>query len=202
MAVRGRVRYGPSTKASTVCTLNPGTTVQVLRAAEGQDGWYEIQFPRQGHAWMHRKVLAPTDNPTTFRVTVDKARVRADSRIQGELVAQLDLNETVEWVGSEIDGKWIGRSVGQWLAIYPPSAVAYTHQSVLKLSQDDLARLDNNILAGHALEKTWRDAQTQYRSFRKVLETDRQKGLALDWASLQGQFSKSWTVIPRLARVY
>ena len=112
MAVRGRVRFGPSTKAPTVTTLTPGTKVTILRPAEGVQGWYEVQFPRQGHAWVHKKVLAPTADSRRFRVIVDKANVRDDSRINANLVTQLALNEEVEWVGREIDGTFLGRKVG------------------------------------------------------------------------------------------
>ena len=72
MAVRGRVRFGPSTSAPTVTTLTPGTKVTILRPAK-VFRWYEIQFPRQGHAWVHSVTLAPTNDPRRFRV-IDKAK--------------------------------------------------------------------------------------------------------------------------------
>lgn len=190
MAKRGNVRFGPSTSAPIVTTLTPGTTVRLLRPAEGQPGWYEIQFPRQGVAWMHAKVLTATDDPRIMRVTVDNARVRADARQLGELVAQLALNETVEWIGSEMNGKWTGRKVGDWYAVYPSGAVAYCYQSVLQLNTDTFKRIEHDQVAGSQAEQAWQQAKQTYAAYRKVLQADQAQGLNQDWAGLDSQLQR------------
>lgn len=182
MAARGNVRYGPNKDAPIVTTLSPGAEVVVVNQVGTE--WYAIQFPRQGHAWMHAKVLGPTDDPRRLRVLVDQAHVRADSRIKAELVAQLDRGEIVEWVGAELDGVWQGRKIGDWYAVYPPSAVAYCHASVLALTTEQTAATQANAYSQHAAEQAWQKAKATYAECYAALQRDQQAGLRQDWESL------------------
>jgi uncharacterized protein YraI len=86
----GNIRFGPSTQAPVVVTLPRGTMVTVLGPVAGQPGWYRIRFPRQGGAWMHERNLQLLEDGRHIKVMADSSRVRNDSRINAELVAQVD----------------------------------------------------------------------------------------------------------------
>lgn len=184
MSKRGNIRFGPSTEAPVVITLPVGTAVTVLGAAPGRDGWYQIRFPRQGHAWMHTAVLAETDDPRVFQVTVDGANVRSDARRSAQMVDRLATGDTVEWVGSEVEGQWIGRKVADWYAVYPPEAVAYAHHSVLSLRPGDLAAMQEEAVTDNRHEILWQDARRRYRRYRQQLAEDGTDALARDWHGL------------------
>jgi uncharacterized protein YraI len=175
MAKRGNIRYGPSLEAGVIVTLDRGTEVQILGKAEGQPGWYRIRFPRQGRAWMHSRNLAETDREGVLQVTYDGVSVRSDARITAEKIAEMAVGETVEWSG---------RRVGQWYAVYPPSAVAYTYQSVLDLTpakQQEVVAQEREDLA---IETTWKEAERRYRAYYDALQRDAHDALSLDWPHL------------------
>ncbi|MDA3963703.1 MAG: SH3 domain-containing protein [Planctomycetota bacterium] len=184
MSKRGNVRFGPSTEAPVVSTLAAGTEVNVLGAVSGREGWYQIQFPRQGHAWMHQKVLAPTDSPNLMRVTTNGANVRSDARSSAQMVDQLNTGDTVEWVGREVDGQWVGRKVASWYAVYPTSAVAYVHHSVLSLEPAKAVQIQQQAVAENQYEVLWQDAQQRYRGYRQELADNNMVALERDWHGL------------------
>ena len=196
MAARGNVRYGPNKDAPIVTTLSPGSEVVVVDRIGTE--WYAIQFPRQGHAWMHAKVLGPTEDPRRLRVLVDQAHVRADSRIKAELVAQLDRGDVVEWVGAELDGVWQGRKIGDWYAVYPPSAVAYCHASVLALTTEQTAATQRQQHSQHAAEQAWQKAKAAYAERYAALQRDQQAGLRQDWEELASTLQGVVADHPRL----
>lgn len=175
MAKRGNVRYGPSLEAGVIVTLDPATEVQILGKAEGQPGWYKIRFPRQGRAWMHSRNLEETGREGVLKVTYDGASVRSDARITAEKIAEMAIGETVEWSG---------RRVGQWYAVYPPSAVAYTYQSVLDLTPAKREQVVAKANEDLAIEKTWKTAERRYRAYYDALQRDAHEALTLDWPGL------------------
>jgi hypothetical protein len=181
MLKRGNVRYGPSLKATVITTLESGTQVQVFGAVPGRDGWYQIRFPRQGHAWAHSKVLQATDDPKAFKVIVDGARVRADSRINADLVTELAFGEIVESKG---------RKVGNWLAIYPPNAVAYVYHSVLGIGPDVERRIEEVARALDEQQLAWEVAQARYRHYRKAYQANADQALGHDWSGLDAELAR------------
>ena len=184
MVKRGNIRFGPSTEAPVIVTLNAGSKVELLRPAEGREGWYVIRFPREGHAWMHERTLTPTSDPRRFRVGVDGARVRSDSRASAEMVDELAMGETVEWVGREANGQWFGRKVGSWYAVYPANAIAYVYQSVLGLDGSVVEEVHTQAIAKSASEQLWQDASARYVSYRANMERDPETGLDQEWVVL------------------
>ena len=124
MAKRGKVHYGPSLNSREAAILDPGTEIEVLGVAQGLPDWYVIRFPRAGTAWVHSKALQPLKDGKTFRIIEDRARARDDATLRGSIIAELAKGEVVESKGKKI---------GDWQAVYPSSAVAYVHKSVLNL---------------------------------------------------------------------
>ena len=59
MSKKGNVRFGPSTQAKVVATMDVGAPVEVLGIAQGLPEWYVVRFPREGSAWIHQKVIQP-----------------------------------------------------------------------------------------------------------------------------------------------
>lgn len=172
---RGNVRYGPSTEARVITTLDNNTEILVYGAAEGRDGWYTVAFPRAGHAWVHESVVQATDDPDWYRVTRDGANVRSDSRINADLVTQLALGELVEFKG---------RRVGSWLAIHPSGARAYMYRSVLNLGPDIVTALEASSLRNNENERRWQLAKMRYEYYRKIFADDTTRALRLNWQGL------------------
>ncbi len=206
MAKRGNVRFGPSTKdGGIVCTLNAGTSVEILGKAEGSNNWYKIKFPAAGVAWMHSMNLAKTDQERVLRVTQDGANVRRDATSGSKEVIKLNRNDTVRWKGPK---------VGQWYAVYVPTAVAYVHTSVLHIKDENEKKVDaepaaadpqaeakpnNKITSGpltndkhasHPTDKVWRSALATYEDYYQQLQKDSGKALHLDWDGLSAQLKQ------------
>jgi hypothetical protein len=189
MTKRGNVRYGPSTSAPIIKTLSVGTQVELLGPAEGRPGWYEIAFPKEGGAWMHKKVLAPTASPEEWTVTVEGASVRSDSRIRAELVGQLRRGTVVKHQGfKDASGAFKGISVGAWLKVYPTGATAYVYQSVIGLDQAAQQQMATAPGAIAEAKDPWQRALNRYSEFRRAYEENQSEALLLDWEYLASEF--------------
>lgn len=194
MSKRGNVRYGPSTDAEIIVTLSVGTPVQVLGRVPGRDDWYIIRFPRQGHAWMHARNLELRPDGRSYEVTAEVANVRADSRVNAELVDQVVRGEVVEWKDVDPGDGFTGRQVGDWIGVYPPDAVAYVYHTVLDLREAPArvteARPDPRDARAHAaIEQRWRDAAETYRRYRTEIQADPDAALSIDWRSLDNDLA-------------
>jgi uncharacterized protein YgiM (DUF1202 family) len=161
MAKKGKVRFGPSLNSKEAAILEPGAEVEVLGVAKGLPDWYVVRFPKSGTAWVHMKVLQPLEDGKSFRVTEDRSRARDDATLRSNIVAELAKGEIVESKGKKI---------GDWLAVYPPSAVAYVHKSVLTLPQNAVQNMAKaQVQASHA-EESWTRAKAYYSRYKAVLD--------------------------------
>jgi len=183
---RGNVRFAPTTDSRVITTLSPGDVVDSLGRDPRNPEWFAIRFPEKGHGWMHRKVLAPTTGEKTFRVVVDGARVRADSRVTADMIAELAVDETV---------RWTGKKVGGWLSVHPPEAIAYMHHSVLRLdgsdgrdgggsSGRDIPAISSGSPPVDRTQRLWEDARSTYQDYRRRFNDNARKALHLDWPAL------------------
>jgi hypothetical protein len=178
LRVNGIIRFGPNTGAPAVMTLPAGAVVEVLGEAPGAPGWYTIRFPREGHAWMHEKVLQPLDGGKRFRVVEDKARVRDDSTLKGNIVAELAVNDVVDSQGKQN---------GQWYAIYPPKAIAYVHQKILELQPQQAAALSQDQIKARAADRLWKQANETYGTYAN---SSTRAAMTLDWTGLGDQMQR------------
>jgi hypothetical protein len=178
MAKRGNVRFGPNLKAPTVTTLSAGATVEILGEAQGADGWYTVRFPREGHAWMHDKVLQPIEDGKRFKVMVDRANVRDDATNGGNIVAMLNVGDIVEFQGQKI---------GDWNAIYPPQAIAYVHQSMLDMAEQRGKELGAQARRQKYAEALWQTAQETYARYSQASV---KQAMSLDWQGLSAQMKQ------------
>ncbi|TVR17082.1 MAG: SH3 domain-containing protein [Planctomycetota bacterium] len=176
---RANVRYGPSTQARVITTLEPGSEVVVYGPAMGREGWYTVAFPRQGHAWAHSSVLRETEHEGWYRVIRDGANVRSDSRITADLVTQLSHGELVEFKG---------RRVGEWLAIHPGAARAYMYHTVLDMSPQVIRAIDERALRDDATQRRWQIATQRYEYYRETFSRNQQRALRLNWQGLSDEF--------------
>lgn len=178
LAKRGNIRYGPSLSAPVAVTLASGTEVTILATVSGTDGkWFQIRFPSEGKAWMHDKVLRAQDDGT-FVVTEDKARVRDDATLGGNIVAELSAGDIVEDRG---------RKVGDWVAVYPRNAVAYASQVLFDIAQPVVAQVEQRVEQERGSEQLWQRAKQTYIEWTAV--NDLQRALAYDWPALSAQFA-------------
>lgn len=178
-SANGNVRYSPSSTAGKVIvTLPKGAEVEILGPAKVAD-WYVIRFPREGKAWVHSKVLQSVDGGKRWRVTEDKARARDDSTLRSEIVAELNKGEILEDMG---------RTNGEWRAVYLPNAVAYIHKSVLNLPKDMGKAIADSSEKADKANEIWVSAQTVYASYYDALQKNPQNALVLDWEGLGKQF--------------
>jgi SH3-like domain-containing protein len=182
MAKRGNVRFGPSMQSKTVTTLDAGAPVEVLGVAQGIPEWYVIRFPREGSAWIHQKVIKPDESGKKAAIIEDRARVRDDARQGGNIVAELALGDTVEI-------KERAR-VGDWIPVYPPSAVAYVHKSVLNVPQDKAVELEKKDVQSNQLDDVWAEVQARYATYKEALDQNVEIAATLDWEFLDGQLEK------------
>lgn len=182
MSKRGNVRFGPSTQAKVVVTLDVGSPVQVLGIAQGLPEWYVIRFPREGSAWIHQKVIQPDASGKTAKVIEDRARVRDDSRQGGNIVAELAL-------GEEVEIKERARN-GDWVPVYPPSAVAYVHKSVVVVPAIQEQALVQQVQVNNQLDDVWSEAQARYAAFKEALDEDVEIAAKLDWEYLDMQLAQ------------
>lgn len=204
---RGNVRYGPNLKAGVICTLRANSKIEIISRAEGLRNWYKIKFPRQGLAWMHKRNLVKTSG-RMMRVTLDGAVVRSDATTGGDVVAELKLNEVIEWKGPQ---------VGSWYAVFVPSAVAYVHQSVVMVDQPIAAHdatgqaeiIERPVVRvpdaaiSHPAEDMWKQAKITYEKYYAILQADTSKGLNQDWAGLSKMLTKIVIEHPQLkTKVY
>ncbi len=184
MRVRGNIRFGPTTEAMVVTTLDTGTPVRVLGQVEGRPGWYEVAFPEQGGAWIHSRNIEVLADRRRVRVTSDIANIRSDSRIQAELVAQVRRDEELRWHGREEAGRWQGITQGEWYKVHPARAVAYAFESVLSFGDGQAVTATTPRSRDHRLETVWQDSLQLYERYRQALERDSQAALGLDWSEL------------------
>jgi uncharacterized protein YgiM (DUF1202 family) len=182
MSKKGNVRFGPSIQAKVVATLDAGAPVEVLGVAQGMPEWYVIRFPREGSAWIHQKVIKPDADGKKATVSEDRARVRDDSRQGGNIVAELALGETVEI-------KERARN-GDWVPIYPPSAVAYVHKSILNVPQQQQAALQQQGAVENKLDDVWAEVQARYASYKKALDQNVEVAATLDWEYVDSQLAQ------------
>ena len=193
MASRGNVRFGPSQSAPLVTTLDSNTPVEVLGVAQGMPEWYVIRFPRQGLAWVHKRNLEPQDGGKTFLVKEDRTKVRDDARQGANLVAELAKGEVVEAKDRA--------AVGDWIPVYPASAVAYVHKKLLtaaptaavgigKVEGDVDKQVGAKAEADGKTDLLWREVQARYTAFKAALDNDIEKAAHLDWAFLDSQLSQ------------
>jgi uncharacterized protein YgiM (DUF1202 family) len=179
MAKKANVRFGPSLQAKVVATLDAGTPVEVLGLAQGLPDWYVIRFPREGSAWVHEKVLKAQPDGKSYVVTEDRARARDDARVGGNIVAELALGETVE-------AKDRAR-VGAWIPVYPASAVAYVHKSVLNVPQVIGQAVEQKVQQDNKLDHVWSEVQNRYAAYKTALDRDVEIAAKLDWEYLNKQ---------------
>ena len=182
MAKRANVRFGPSQQAKVVVTLDAGTKVEVLGIAQGLPEWYVIRFPREGSAWIHRKVLQIDAASKKGKVIEDRARVRDDARQGSNIVAELAVGEEVE-IKDRV-------AVGDWLPVYPPSAVAYVHKSVLIVPAGNEGAIVIKDKEGAKLDDLWEEVQARYGAYKGALDRDVEVAAKLDWEFLDGQLGK------------
>lgn len=182
MSKKGNVRFGPSIQAKTITTLEPGSPVEVLGIAQGMPEWYVVRFPREGSAWIHEKVIQPDASGKKAKVIEDRARVRDDARQGGNIVAELAL-------GEEVEVKERAR-VGAWVPVYPPSAVAYVHKSVLVIPQAQEQALQGQVQQGNKLDEVNEEALARYAAFKKALDEDPEVAAKLDWEYLDMQLAQ------------
>ncbi len=168
MAVKGNVRYGPSTKAKAVCSLDAGEPLEVIGKAEVPD-WFVVRFPQKGQAWVHGKNLQAVDGGKRWKVISDGTKARDDATLKGAIVAELS-------VGEVIDDR--NRAVGDWHAVYIPSAIAYAHKSVLNLPSADAIKQQQD--RADKAQATWESAQSRYRQLYKKLQDNPEAALDLD----------------------
>lgn len=183
MSKRGNVRFGPSTQAKTITTLDAGAPVEVLGIAQGMPEWYVVRFPREGSAWIHEKVIQPDASGKKARIIEDRARVRDDARQGGNIVAELAL-------GEEVEIKERAR-VGAWVPVYPPSAVGYVHKSVLVIpqgpGQPQLPQADEKP---NQLDAVNDEAIARYAAYKRALDTNPNIAATLDWEYLDMQLAQ------------
>lgn len=182
MSKKGNVRFGPSIQAKVVVTLEVGAPVEVLGIAQGLPEWYVIRFPREGSAWIHQKVIQPDVSGKTAKVIEDRARVRDDSRQGGNIVAELAL-------GEEVEIKERARN-GDWVPVYPPSAVAYVHKSVVVVPAQQAAVLEEQVQVSSKLDDVWYEAQARYAAFKEALDENVEIAATLDWEYLDMQLAQ------------
>ncbi len=190
MRVNGNVRYGPTTKANVIVTMKRGQTVNVFGPVAGKDGWYSIQFPRSGTAWIHKRVIMETAETSSngkklVKIMVDGANVRRDATVGSDMVTQVRAGEMVEWSGE---------MVADWYAIYPPNAVAYVYKSVLDMTATGgiNSTTSTQQLTPRALpiENIWQKAKATYQDYYEAMQQDPQEAMRRDWVSLSDQLNE------------
>lgn len=182
MSKKGNVRFGPSTQAKVVATLEVGAAVEVLGIAQGLPEWYVVRFPREGSAWIHQKVIQLDASGKKAKIIEDRARVRDDSRQGGNIVAELAL-------GEEVEIKERARN-GDWVPVYPPSAVAYVHKSVLVIPEVKIAGLEQAVQQASKLDDVWAEAQARYATYKEALDSNVEIAATLDWEFLDMQLAQ------------
>lgn len=177
----GNVRSGPNMKASIFTTMAPGDKVETFGPDETHSDWYVVTFPKSGRAWVHSKNLAATNDPTKWKVTNDKTIVRIDARITADPVAQLIKDEEIEFLGER---------VGDWMAIYPPRAVAYMHKTVLQVTPEVKVIVDTRPTKDNDEDQTWEQIQKEYEAFTAAFAKDPEGTKNQDWSALTKQLEK------------
>jgi uncharacterized protein YgiM (DUF1202 family) len=182
MAKRGKVHYGPSLNSREAAILEAGAEVEVLGVAQGLPDWYVIRFPRAGTAWVHSKALQPLEDGKTFRIIEDRARARDDATLRGTIIAELAKGEVVESKGKKI---------GDWQAVYPSSAVAYVHKSVLNLPNAVALNVQANVAKANLVDQAWLEAKAIYVRYKAVLDAQNfDLAAKLDWSHLHQLLAK------------
>jgi uncharacterized protein YgiM (DUF1202 family) len=177
-ASRANVRYGPNKNSHIAVTLKPGETVLIVGPSP-VPGWYEIRFPEQGQAWVHRKNLQPMDGGKRWRVTSDGVHARSDSTLRGDIVADLTMGEIL------VDK---ANAKGDWVAVSIPSAVAYIHQSTISLPND--AAVQQQHQQSEQIQSVWVSAQVAYAKIWADLKEHPDHAVSVDWAPLLNQLDQ------------
>ncbi len=178
MKANGNVRYGPNRNAKVALTMKAGGKIVVLGAARGVPEWLLVRLPREASVWMHRKVLTPQDGGKTFIVNEDRAKARDDATLGGNIVCEVEKGEIVEPKG---------RQVGDWHAVYVPSATAYVHRSVLV---DDEKMPKAPVVDRAFIYQLWAAAQQRYDAYQAALQKDLDVAAILDWNYLSQQLGE------------
>jgi hypothetical protein len=182
MAKKAKVHYGPSINSREAAILDAGTEIEVLGIAQGLPDWYVVRFPRAGTAWVHSKALQPLEDGKSFRITEDRARARDDATLRGTIIAELAKGEVVESKG---------KKVGDWQAVYPASAVAYVHKSMINLPNVVGANIQANVAKANQVEQAWREAKAIYARYKAVLDAQNfDLAAQLDWTHLHQLMAK------------
>jgi hypothetical protein len=173
MAKHARVHFGPSLNSRTACVLDAGADVEILGRAKGFPDWYVVRFPRAGTVWVGSRALESIEGGKRFRVNRDRVRARDDSTLGANIIAELAKGEIVEAKG---------RVNGDWIAVYPPNAIAYIHKSVLNLPDGQNRK---GVTPDEKLDQEWAEAKALYVSYKQVFDKkDFATAQTLDWAGL------------------
>ncbi len=175
---KANIRFGPSKNSRIAVTLKPGETVLIVGPSP-VPGWYEIRFPEQGQAWVHRKNLQAIDGGKRWRVTTDGTNARSDSTLRGDIVANLTMGEIL------LDK---ANTKGDWVAVSIPSAVAYVHQSTLSLPSD--AAIQQQHQQSEQIQTVWEHAQVAYAKIWADLTEHPDHAVSVDWAPLLNQLDQ------------
>jgi hypothetical protein len=189
MAVKGVVRFGPNKAAKAVTILSPGTAVEIIGPSASAPDWYVIRFPRQGKAWVHTKNLQQAGEGR-WRVVGKGANVRDDATLGASIVAQLAVGEMLEDMGQK---------VGDFVAVYPANAVAYTYKDNVRLATgapDPAALKPINETKRKEADALWAVVQVTYNDFRSAVQARPEVAIAKDWDGLKAQLEQVATSHP------
>ncbi len=196
----GNVRYGPDQKAKPVVMLKAESQVEVIGTALGAPDWLVIRFPKEGKAWVREDKITPIDDGKRWRVIRDRSNARDDATQGANIVAQLAVGEVLEDKGQK---------VGNWVAVYIPNAIAYTHKDNVRLASappaagqtattttpgDVVAAVrtvsEENRKQAEESERVWSAAVSTYGDFRDSVTARLEVALNKDWDGLERQLAE------------
>ena len=196
----GNVRFGPDQKAKPVVMLKAESPVEVIGAALGAPDWLVIRFPKEGKAWVREDKITPIDDGKRWRVIRDRSNARDDATLGANIVAQLAVGEVLEDKGQK---------VGNWVAVYIPNAIAYTHKDNVRLASappatgqtattttpgDVVAAVktvsEENRKQAEESERVWAAAVSTYGDFRDSVTARLEVALNKDWDGLERQLAE------------
>ncbi len=194
----GNVRYGPDQKAKPVVMLKAESPVEVIGAALGAPDWLVIRFPKEGKAWVREDKITAIDEGKRWRVIRDRSNARDDATLGANIVAQLAVGEVLEDKGQK---------VGNWVAVYIPNAIAYTHKDNVRLATTppaagQTATTTTDVVAAvktvseenrkqtEESERVWAAAVSTYGDFRDSVTARLEVALNKDWDGLERQLAE------------
>jgi len=182
VAKTANVRFGPNTNAPKVPKeLAAGTVIEVLGKAPGggvNGGWYMIRFPKECFAWVHDKNLQKVEGAARWRVMQDKVRLRDDATLKGNIVAELN-------TGDEVDDR--GQVIGNWVAVYPPTAVAYIAAMLVSLPKEAVTQVLEGNQRQRRADVLWKQVHGLYDQWRVA---EFRQAMGLDWAGMAAQLAQ------------